>query len=58
MPERDDREYLNAQVASFAEQGYRVPTLFRQLASTPEFFKVVLPQAQETDSQNIAATGQ
>lgn len=57
-PQREDREYLSTQVASFAEQGYRVPVLFRQLASTPEFFKVVLPQAQEPESTNLAISGQ
>ncbi len=44
MPASGERQYLNAQIEQFAETGYRVPALFSQLASTPEFFSVVLPQ--------------
>lgn len=38
-----DRPYLSAQTRQFAEKGYRLPELFVQIASTPEFFKVNLP---------------
>lgn len=39
-----ERPYINAQIEEFAESGYRVPALFSQIALTPEFFNVVLPQ--------------
>jgi len=44
MPGSAERQYLNAQIEQFADNGYRVPALFGQIASTPEFFGVVLPQ--------------
>jgi hypothetical protein len=42
----DDREddYLSAQSKTFASNGYRVPELMAQIASSPEFFKVVMPK--------------
>jgi hypothetical protein len=42
----DDREedYLAAQAKVFASNGYRVPQLMVQIASSPEFFKVVIPK--------------
>lgn len=51
MPGSAERSYINAQIERFAENGYRVPALFSQIAQTPEFFNVVLPQgAQNTAS--------
>lgn len=39
-----DQAFLNQQEQVFADNGYRVPDLFRQIASTPEFFEVVFPE--------------
>jgi hypothetical protein len=38
-----DEDYLADQTKAFASNGYRVPDLMMQIASTPEFFKVLLP---------------
>jgi hypothetical protein len=38
-----DEDYLADQTKAFAGNGYRVPDLMMQIASTPEFFKVSLP---------------
>jgi hypothetical protein len=42
----DDREedYLADQAKRFASHGYQVPDLMVQIASSPEFFKVVIPK--------------
>jgi hypothetical protein len=40
-----DRNYLEAQTKAFADGGYRFPELMTQIATTPEFFKVVAPKA-------------
>lgn len=44
MPGSAERSYITAQIEQFADNGYRVPALFRQIAQTPEFFTVVIPQ--------------
>jgi hypothetical protein len=38
-----DEDYLADQTKAFASNGYRVPDLMLQIATTPEFFKVTLP---------------
>lgn len=43
MPGSPERPFINAQIEQFAADGYRVPALFSQLALTPEFFDVVIP---------------
>lgn len=43
MPGSSQRNYINDQREQFAANGYRVPDLFRQIASSPEFFEVVIP---------------
>lgn len=42
----DDRQedYVTEQTKIFAGNGYRVPELMTQIASSPEFFKVVVPK--------------
>jgi hypothetical protein len=40
-----DRPYLAAQTKTFAASGYRFADLVTQIASSPEFFKVVIPKA-------------
>ena len=41
-----DKAYLAAQTEAFIGNGYRFPALVRQIASSPEFFKVVTPKAK------------
>lgn len=43
-----DRAYLNAQTKAFIDSGYRFPELMKRIASSPEFFKVVVPKANTT----------
>lgn len=38
-----DEDYLADQSAAFAASGYRLPDLMMQIASSPEFFKAVIP---------------
>jgi hypothetical protein len=38
-----DEAYVATQSAAFGKAGYQVPKLFVQIASSPEFFNVVLP---------------
>ena len=47
-PERQSEEYLSRQAKAFAEAGYRLPDLMTQIASSPEFFKVLVPSGAET----------
>lgn len=54
MPGSAERSYITAQIEQFADNGYRVPALFRQIAQTPEFFKVVIPQGAP-DHANTAS---
>ena len=39
-----DEDYLADQTREFVANGYRVPDLMTQIATTPEFFKVVVPK--------------
>ena len=38
-----DEDYLARQAKAFASAGYRLPDLMVQIASSPEFFRVVIP---------------
>jgi hypothetical protein len=42
--EQRDEDYLSNQARAFAGAGYRLPDLMAQIASSPEFFKVVFPK--------------
>jgi Protein of unknown function (DUF1592)/Protein of unknown function (DUF1588)/Protein of unknown function (DUF1595)/Protein of unknown function (DUF1585)/Protein of unknown function (DUF1587) len=50
-----DQDYLLNQVKAFAGQGYRFPDLMAQIASSPEFFRVVLPSGAERTSATASA---
>jgi hypothetical protein len=39
-----DKQYLDAQTQAFAASGYRFPELVKHVASSPEFFKVIVPK--------------
>jgi hypothetical protein len=41
--EQRDEAFLSDQARAFASNGYRLPDLMIQIASSPEFFKVVFP---------------
>jgi Protein of unknown function (DUF1592)/Protein of unknown function (DUF1588)/Protein of unknown function (DUF1595)/Protein of unknown function (DUF1585)/Protein of unknown function (DUF1587) len=51
-----DKKYLADQVATFASNGYRVPDLMVQIAATPEFFKVTLPDAASAAPSSATAS--
>jgi len=52
-----DGDYLSNQTKAFASDGYRLPDLMVQIASSPEFFKVVVPTGvQHPPSATTAAT--
>jgi len=53
-----DEDYLANEVKAFAGNGYRFPDLMTQIASSPEFFRVVLPSGTEhTSSTATSETG-
>jgi hypothetical protein len=53
----DDRDdaYLERQGKAFAAAGYRLPELYARIASSPEFFKVVLPAGARAPAARVAA---
>ena len=53
-PDAQDEDYLLNQVKAFAGNGFRFPDLMAQIASSPEFFKVVLPGGTERTSSTAA----
>jgi hypothetical protein len=53
--ERDDA-YLSDQTKTFASNGYRLPDLMAQIASSPEFFRVVVPSGVQRAPSTPAAT--
>ncbi|ALO45642.1 DUF1592 domain-containing protein [Pseudohongiella spirulinae] len=55
MPGGSQRAYINDQVAQFAENGHKVPALFKQIASTPAFFAVTLPEGLPSQPTQLAS---
>lgn len=54
-----DQDYLTNEVKAFAGNGYRFPDLMAEIASSPEFFRVVLPSGMDgTSSTATAEAGQ
>ena len=51
-----DEDYLADQSAAFAAKGYRLPDLMMRIASSPEFFKAVIPAGARPASTPITAT--
>jgi hypothetical protein len=43
----EDSDFLAGQTKAFASSGYRFPDLMQQIASSPHFFRVVLPTGVE-----------
>jgi hypothetical protein len=55
--EEQDGNYLSNQTKAFGSDGYRLPDLMVQIASSPEFFKVSVPNGiQHRSSTTTAAT--
>jgi hypothetical protein len=54
-PDEQDEAYLASQVKGFAGNGYRLPELMAQIASSPEFFKVRFPNGVQRASSTRAA---
>ncbi len=40
VPSNDEKAWTDGLLAGFAKEGYRVPDLFKHVATSPEFFKV------------------
>jgi hypothetical protein len=53
-PEARDESYLSEQAMAFASNGYRLPDLMVQIATSPEFFKVVVPSGVQRASSTPA----
>ena len=51
-----DDEYLSDQTKRFINNGYRLPDLMAQIASSPEFFRVVVPSGVQRVSSTPADT--
>ena len=50
----DERYYLDWLIASFEENGYRVPALMREIATSKNFFAITRSRLAPAHSQNIA----
>ena len=53
--DRQEEEYLLGQAKAFASAGYRFPDLMMQIASNPQFFRVIAPSGVERASSTVAA---
>ncbi|PCJ22587.1 MAG: hypothetical protein COA96_13950 [SAR86 cluster bacterium] len=56
LPRYEDRDYLQEQTELFANNGYRISTLFEEIASTAEFYHVRIPEGIKANSEVIATT--
>jgi hypothetical protein len=53
----EETDYLSGQTKAFAGNGYRFPDLMLQIASSPQFFKVLFPDGtQRVSSARASAT--
>jgi hypothetical protein len=50
-----DEAFLSNQTRAFANNGYRLPDLMTQIASSPEFFRVVVPSGVKRASSTPGA---
>ena len=51
-PDKTDRQYLASRVKAFVGEQYRFRPLLKQIATSPEFFKVVAPKAAPDQPAN------
>jgi len=56
-PDEHDDDYLSSDAKAFAAAGYRLPDLMMQIASSPEFFRVVAPSVAAAGTQAGANAG-
>ena len=47
-----DEAFLSDKTRAFADNGYRLPDLMAQIASSPEFFRVVVPDGVRRAAPN------
>ena len=52
--DEQDETFLSNQTRAFANNGYRLPDLMAQIASSPEFFRVVVPSGVQRASSTPA----
>ncbi len=57
-PGYQERDYLQQQAQVFADNGYRFAELFLQIAMTPEFFAVQLPEGSDASLASAAMLDQ
>jgi hypothetical protein len=50
-PDKTDRQFLSARVKAFVGEQYRFRPLLKQIATSPEFFKVVAPKPAPEQSK-------
>jgi hypothetical protein len=55
-PDYTDEDYLSGQTTAFAGNGYRLPDLMMQIASSGQFFKVVAPSGVQRANSKPSAT--
>jgi hypothetical protein len=53
--EERDEAFLSGQTKAFANIGYRLPDLMAEIASSPEFFRVVVPSGVHRASSTPAS---
>jgi len=51
-----DEDYLTDQTAMFAKNGYRLPDLMIQIASSPEFFKPIIPAGARPSATPVSSS--
>lgn len=54
--DHEDEDFVFAETKAFADNGFRVPDLMIRIASSPQFFRVVVPREVQTASSAPAAT--
>jgi hypothetical protein len=56
LPTKDETDWVKALQASFKDGGYRFPALLRQIATSPEFYRVSPPQMGAIDAPSKLAS--
>jgi hypothetical protein len=58
-PMQADEGFLAAVAKGFADDGYRIKALYRRIGSSPEFFRVVIPEKSKPTApgQKVAGAG-
>jgi hypothetical protein len=56
LPTKDETDWIKSLQASFKEGGYRFPALLRQIAISPDFYRVSPPQMGAIDAPSKLAS--